>query len=374
MSDNNSATDTIATAGELVHANPAELVIDTNVRLDVRLDKDFAASIAARGVIQPVLAVRDADGVVRVRDGQRRTLAAIQEGVARIPVFVVDAATEGDAALIERVTDQLIANNHRTALRGSEEAAAIEQLALAGMTPTKIAKAVHTSKKQVDAALATARSQTARDAVDAASLTLEQGQVLASWDGDDAAIAELLDAAASGRFDHVAQKLADARPAREARAATAAELTEQGVIVLDNTPPYRDGVKRLETLRHDDGTEATAETVTAAHLRALLVRDDQILDAEGNEVDESTIDWSLDGEDDRTVAPVVDRSAVSGGCFTGHLAERHGRGAWLRGGLTGYGVVKPVPGPDQVWRGVGVPAKTVLVVQVSGKRGIRRHD
>ncbi len=128
MSDNNSATAALATAGELVHANPAELVIDTNVRLDVRLDKEFVASIAARGVIQPVLAVRDTEGVGRVRDGQRRTLAAIQERVPTVPVFVVDAATEWDAALIERVTDQLIANNHRTALRGSEEAAAIEQL------------------------------------------------------------------------------------------------------------------------------------------------------------------------------------------------------------------------------------------------------
>jgi len=303
MSDNNSATATLATAGELVHANPAELVIDTNVRLDVRLDKDFVASIAARGVIQPVLAVRDADGVVRVRDGQRRTLAAIQEGVATIPVFVVDAATEGDAALIERVTDQLIANNHRTALRGSEEAAAIEQLALAGMSPTKIAKTVHTSKKQVDAALATARSQAARHAVDTASLTLEQGQVLAGWDGDDAAITDLLAAAGSGTFDHVAQKLADARPAREARAAKHAELTEQGVIVLDTTPTYGDPEERLENLRHADDTDATTESVTAEHLRALLRRDDLIVDAEGTEVDESIIDWSLDGEDDPEVAP-----------------------------------------------------------------------
>lgn len=240
---------------------------------------------------------------MRVRDGQRRTLAAIQEGVTSVPVFVVDAATDGDAALIERVTDQLIANNHRTALRGSEEAAAIEQLALAGMSATKIAKTVHTSKKQVDAALATARSQSARDAVDAASLTLEQGQVLAAWDGDDAAIADLLAAAGAGTFDHVAQKLADARPAREARAAKHAELTEQEVVVLDTTPSYGDPEERLENLRHADGTDATPESVTAEYLRALLRRDDLIVDVEGNEVDESIIDWSLDGEDDAEVAP-----------------------------------------------------------------------
>ncbi|PZU04724.1 MAG: hypothetical protein DI630_00005 [Gordonia sp. (in: high G+C Gram-positive bacteria)] len=49
------------------------LVIDANVRTDAALDKAFVASIAERGVILPVVATRDDDGTIRVRDGQRRT-------------------------------------------------------------------------------------------------------------------------------------------------------------------------------------------------------------------------------------------------------------------------------------------------------------
>ena len=62
MGNNNTATLTpsaeTAATGELVHANPAEVVIDDNVRTDATLDKAFVASIAARGVLLPVLATR----------------------------------------------------------------------------------------------------------------------------------------------------------------------------------------------------------------------------------------------------------------------------------------------------------------------------
>ena len=67
------AVETITAAtGELLHIDPAELVLDDNVRTDPVLGKDFIASIAT-GVRLPLYAVRDADGTVKVRDGQRRT-------------------------------------------------------------------------------------------------------------------------------------------------------------------------------------------------------------------------------------------------------------------------------------------------------------
>ncbi|PZU01044.1 MAG: hypothetical protein DI630_13060 [Gordonia sp. (in: high G+C Gram-positive bacteria)] len=69
---NNTATintdaQTIAT-GELLHLDPAELVLDDNVRTDPVLGKDFIESIAT-GVRLPLYAVRDADCTVKVRDG-----------------------------------------------------------------------------------------------------------------------------------------------------------------------------------------------------------------------------------------------------------------------------------------------------------------
>lgn len=68
---------------------------------------------AFMGVLTPILAWRDADGGVRVRAGQRRTLAAREAGVATVPVYVVDANDEDTA---RRIIEQLIENDHREAL------------------------------------------------------------------------------------------------------------------------------------------------------------------------------------------------------------------------------------------------------------------
>ena len=85
------AVETIAAAtGELLHIDPAELVLDDNVRTDPVLGKDFIASVAT-GVRLPLYAVRDADGTVKVRDGQRRMLAAREAGLTSVPVYVVAA-------------------------------------------------------------------------------------------------------------------------------------------------------------------------------------------------------------------------------------------------------------------------------------------
>lgn len=64
--------------GTLEHLDPALLEIGDNVRDDAALSKSFIASIAENGVLVPITGVRDPENadVVRVRNGQRRTLAA----------------------------------------------------------------------------------------------------------------------------------------------------------------------------------------------------------------------------------------------------------------------------------------------------------
>ena len=49
-------------ASTLEHLDPASLVIDANVRTDPRLDPRFVASVKERGVLEPVVAYRDAHG------------------------------------------------------------------------------------------------------------------------------------------------------------------------------------------------------------------------------------------------------------------------------------------------------------------------
>ena len=204
------ATATVPT-GELRHLNPSDLVIDANIRTEAEatLTAEFVDSIRD-GVRQPILAV-EVDGQVRVRDGQRRTLAARETELATVPVYVVPVASDADdkALTIERIVEQL-ASFEREELRASDRVAAIEQLSLAGMSATKIAKATRTKKKDVDATLAVAKSATALDLLDqGAGLTLEQSATLAAYDHDPEAQQWLLNAARSGRFEHQAKQLAD---------------------------------------------------------------------------------------------------------------------------------------------------------------------
>lgn len=92
MSDNSNLA-----SAELRHLDPATLHIDANVRADVALDKDFLASVRDYGVLVPIVAVETADAI-RVRYGQRRTLAAIQGELESVPVYVTteDGADEAD--------------------------------------------------------------------------------------------------------------------------------------------------------------------------------------------------------------------------------------------------------------------------------------
>ena len=78
-------------------------------------------------------------------------LAAREAALASIPVYVVpaDAAESDDAERTRRrIIDQVIANEARADLKVSEKAAAVEQLSLTGLSATKIAKVLHTSKRR----------------------------------------------------------------------------------------------------------------------------------------------------------------------------------------------------------------------------------
>src|SRR5688572_33010712 len=109
-------TTTIGIGSQVEHIHPDAILIEDNIRESVHLDDGFVASIREHGVIQPVLAVRNPDGTLSVRDGQRRTLGARAAGVQSIPAYVVAAGD--DRAL--RIIQQIIANDQRTAITEAE--------------------------------------------------------------------------------------------------------------------------------------------------------------------------------------------------------------------------------------------------------------
>lgn len=231
----------------LEQLDPTALVIADNVRLDPRLDKQFLASIRERGVLEPVVGHRAADGTVVVEYGQRRTLAAREVGQPTIPIMVSDTAP----TTADRLVDQWVENEHRAALTNRERVYAVQQMALEGLTVGQIAKRTATAKTAVEAATRVASSQAATEAVD--QLTLEQAAVLAEFDTDPDAVSTLLGCAARGYgFDHAAQRLRDNQAEQAALTAAADRLRQQGVTVVEQ-PDYRDTTtKALRELRTAD--------------------------------------------------------------------------------------------------------------------------
>lgn len=238
------------------HIDPNALTIAPNIRISTQLDKHFIASVRERGVQQAIDAYRAEDGTVTVLAGQRRTLAAREAGAATVPVLVRPTPP----AEADRLVDQWIENEHRAALTGSEKVAAIEQMALEGLSVHQIAKRTATTKAHVEAATKIAASETAKEAAD--QMTLEDAAVLAEFEDDETAIARLSQVAGTDRFIHVAEQLHQQRQEEAENAVAAEELTAQGLTVIerpysyDDTPntPLRDledaGGERIDAEHH----------------------------------------------------------------------------------------------------------------------------
>lgn len=249
---------TPAQAGQIVLVDPSTLVLEVNVRADAALTPEFIASIKTHGVLTPILAIRTDEGL-RVRAGQRRTLAAIEVGLGAIPAYVLDTDASDEA---RRIIEQMAENDHRAALRDGDRAAAFQQLSLLGLSAAQIAKRTHVKKDQVSTALTVAGSEVAAAVTAKYDLTLDQAAVIAEFDGDDEAVKALTVAAVEdpAQFAHVAQRLRDDRDEAQAIADLTESLTEAGTPVIER-PSYEDKtIKRLLDLATLDGDERTPLT------------------------------------------------------------------------------------------------------------------
>ena len=156
MSDHTHPSTDPQPAAELAWLDPSTLLTDHNLRAP-RTDDPFrqlVASIREHGVLVPIVAVRDHQGV-RVRYGHRRALAAVQAGRELVPVVVYTGSlTDATAAEIDRILGQHAENTHRERLTVGETIAAFGQLAALGQSPARIARRSKTPRKTVDHALA----------------------------------------------------------------------------------------------------------------------------------------------------------------------------------------------------------------------------
>ncbi|MBW9208017.1 ParB/RepB/Spo0J family partition protein [Mumia sp. zg.B17] len=253
--------------------DPRTLLVDLNVRTDLRLDANFVASIKTYGVLQPIVAAETDQGL-RVRYGHRRTAAAVEAALDTVPVVVIPlTAGDGDAAEIERILTQHAENHHRAGLTVADEAKTAKQLAAFGLSAAQIAKKTHTRREHVEVVLQVGKSDLAAAAADRYDLTLDQAAALAEFDGDVETVKALVAAAKTGQFAHVAQQARDERRRAEQQAPVLARLTEEGVILLEQRPAYNSIARALGDLRTPDGATITVEDHAACPGHAAYLRE-----------------------------------------------------------------------------------------------------
>ena len=298
---------TTTSTPELLHLHPNDIEIEENVRFDPRLNRDFLASIEEHGVLVPVLAVRaDSDDKPFVREGQRRIQAARQVGLESVPVYVRTVDGEDTAARAQRVIEQIVTNDHRAPLTEAERARGINQLLLEGVSPTKVAKGLSTTKDAVAAAKVAIDSEKAMSALDTGQLNLVEASSFIEFDGDDAAQAELIKVAGTDQFNHRVAQLRAEREDRRRYEQTAAEFAARGYTVLDRRPGwYEKGYVPTNYLRDADGNAVTDEMIAAMDAQNWAVALDSaeaFFDVEtGEEVNEDDIDF--DTADDPSLEP-----------------------------------------------------------------------
>ena len=288
-------------SGTLEHLDPRSLVVDTNVRNVANLKTDFIASIKEHGVLEPIVAVRDSDGQVLVRMGQRRTLAARQAGLATVPVYVRPHTT-GDQT-VERVSEQIVENAHRDDLTDAEYARGIQQMMDAGLSVTKVAKKLSVDKETVKAADTVRKSTAAMQALDVGQLSLTEAAALTEFEDFPDALDRLTNAAGTPRFDHVVAQLREQQANWQAQVKAQAQWRDKGFTILEDRPrPWDIECVSLRNLRSATGESVSEDVVTEpAHWAVLVEEEEAWLDAEtGEVVDESTVDWNTEDNPEAT--------------------------------------------------------------------------
>lgn len=304
--DSNAAAD--QRIGTLEHLAPALLDIGDNVRDDAALSKQFVANIAENGVLVPITGVRDPERpeVIRVRNGQRRTLAAREVGLTSVPVYVLPStAADASQETIDRIVHQIVTNDQKRDLTDAQRARGIQQMIDAGMSVTKVAKRLSVGKDAVKAAHTAARSATAMDALASGQLSLSEAAAITEFEDMPGAVDRLMRSAGGTWFEHTVAQLRQERETAQARAHAAEPFADKGFTVLEQRPDSWDpACIPLHHLVTAEGHEADDTAVTQpAYWAVYLVPDTALCDVEtGEVVDEESVDWDTEDQPDATPA------------------------------------------------------------------------
>ncbi|WP_449408033.1 ParB/RepB/Spo0J family partition protein [Microbacterium maritypicum] len=263
---------TTADPGQIEKIPAGDVVIDPNVRTEVRVDKSFISSIRVLGFQQAPVGYRDDDGKVHITVGQRRISAALEIGWPVIPIVVKPRReAEGDRLEELRLLEQIAENEQRLSLSPAELAGGYKQLALLGVTEDQIARKTNAPKQTVQTALTVANSQVAANVLQSRPVTIDQAAIFVEF-ADDAAAVEQLTAVVTERpeqLEHTAARIRQDRMIADKIAAQAALLEVDGWTVQHadrewniSTPK---GAAEIGSLyRTDDKKKTRLDVATAA--------------------------------------------------------------------------------------------------------------
>lgn len=224
---------TTADPGQIEKIPAAQIVIDPNVRKDIRRDNSFISSIRVLGFQQHPVGYRDGDQV-HITVGQRRISAALEIGWPVIPIVIKPKRdAEADRTEELRLLEQIAENEQRAPLTPAELAAGYKQLALLGVTEDQIARKTNTPKTTVHTALTVAASDVATAALESRPITLEQAALLVEFENDPDAVEEITTTLTERpeQIDHTAARIRRDRAEAAAVNARAADLEAEGWIV-----------------------------------------------------------------------------------------------------------------------------------------------
>lgn len=299
-------------AGVLQDKDPAELVIDANVRQNFHLEDHptYTESIREHGVMEPIWVIRMPDDRLVVRNGHVRTLTALAFEQASVPVRITefDPTVDAKEAEILRVFDQITTNTYVPLTEGDIAGGIALALEL-GASPTRIARALQKKREDVKLHGRVGVSPTARGLVDDKQLSFEEGAVLADYDkiGDTDAVEQLLNAP-RGHFNYTVKRIAADREEQRAFLAAALPYAEAGCGVLSGNHPEAATDTELVSvtgLIDGDGATVGIEQIQAdpAGVLVWVELDDrqEVVERDtGAIVDPATVDWQTAGSTDRT--------------------------------------------------------------------------
>ncbi|OZD48611.1 hypothetical protein CH252_18970 [Rhodococcus sp. 06-1477-1B] len=255
----------------LLEVNPTTLRVRDQAREDATPDEGLIASVRQHGLLQPPI-VEKRGGEYFILFGHRRVGAAIVAGMETITVIVRDMPDlDHDALTLE---EQFVENERRKQLSSKDVAAGYSKLALFGLRPEDIAASLGEKTERVRAGLKIVESTKASELIEANPvIDFEQAAVIADFEDHPKLQKKLIETATERpeNFQRDAEQARGDRRVRQIVAGIRADLTEQGVPVLQEvtyeTGNYWGGATGdsstgapISTLVDSDGNDITPET------------------------------------------------------------------------------------------------------------------